>query len=183
MFKTSRTRFLPALSAAQGAEQEMHQHQPPYVLATSTLYCNYCPGYCCYRLEGATLYLDASDINRIARHFTITDGEVRKRYMEGKNTFKVRTDGSCVFLRTDRMCRRCGIHEARPRQCRDFPYSSPCPYLEREELLAEIQPRVEQSLRDGQGDRRAYRMVETDETVPDPTPGSGAGGGAMPPDF
>ena len=49
--------------------------QTNYYLATSKLYCNYCPGYCCYRLQGATLYLDATDINRIARHFGITDGE------------------------------------------------------------------------------------------------------------
>ncbi len=109
-------------------------------------YCNYCPGYCCYRLAGSTLYLDATDINRLARHFGITDGEIRRRYIEGKNTFKVNKDGSCIFLANGRMCRRCTVHTARPRQCRDFPYDQPCPYLTRDDLLAAIQPRVEKSL-------------------------------------
>lgn len=113
-----------------------------YCLATTKTFCNYCPGYCCYRLEGATLYLTAEDINRIARHFAISDGQVRRRYLEGKNTFKTRDDGSCLFLSNDRLSRRCTIHEARPRQCREFPYDQPCPYLERQDLLEAIEPRI-----------------------------------------
>lgn len=119
---------------------------PSYILSRNKLYCNYCPGYCCYRLEGSTLYLDATDINRIARHFNITDGAVRKRYIEGRNTFKVRRDGSCIFLSNTAICGRCRIHTARPQQCRDFPYQAPCPYLEREELLSIIQPKIEKAL-------------------------------------
>ncbi len=111
------------------------------------VYCNYCPGYCCYRLKGSMLLLDSIDVNRLARHFNITDGEVRKRYIEKKNTFKVNEDGSCIFMAQDRMIRRCGIHEARPSQCRRFPYDRPCPYLERQDLMDEIQPRVENYLR------------------------------------
>ena len=38
-------------------------------------------------------------------------------------------------------------HEASPKQCRNFPYVDHCPYLEREDLMAEIQPRVEKSLK------------------------------------
>ncbi len=113
--------------------------------ADGLAYCNLCPGYCCYRLPGATLYLDATDINRIARHFNITDGEVRKRFVEGRNTFKVKADGSCIFLDDARRRERCSIHEARPLQCRDFPYGGPCPYLLREELLKRIVPLVEDS--------------------------------------
>lgn len=108
------------------------------------VFCNYCPGYCCYRLKGATLYIDAIDINRIARHYSISDGEVRKRFIEEKNTFKVKGDGSCVFLSEQKLRGRCSIHKARPRQCREFPYGKPCPYLEREELLEEIVPRIEE---------------------------------------
>ncbi len=119
-----------------------------YCLAGNKTYCNYCPGYCCYRLQGSTLYLDAIDINRIARHFHITDGTVRLRYMEGKNTFKVREDGSCIFLNNNKFHARCMIHTARPRQCREFPYERPCPYLEREDLLETIQPRIEQYIAD-----------------------------------
>ena len=126
-----------------------NNHMAEYTLARGKTYCNFCPGYCCYRLEGSTLFLDADDINRIARHFTISDGEVRKRYLEGKNTFIVREDGSCIFLSNDRLNSRCSIHEARPRQCREFPYQDPCPYLEREELLSAIQPRIQTCLVSG----------------------------------
>jgi Fe-S-cluster containining protein len=118
----------------------------PYILSGNKNFCNYCPGYCCYRLEGSTLYLDNLDINRLARHFHLTDGQVRKRYIEGKNTFKVRDDGSCTFLSNDKMHGRCSVHEARPQQCRDFPYNQPCPYLECSALLTAIQSRVEQGL-------------------------------------
>ena len=110
-------------------------------------YCNYCPGYCCYRLKGSVLLIDAEDINRLALHFSITDGEARKRFMENRHTFKVKDDGSCIFQARDKMIKRCTVHEARPRQCRMFPYNSPCPYLEREDLLAKIQPRLEAGLK------------------------------------
>jgi Fe-S-cluster containining protein len=124
-------------------------NEQKYVLSRNKTFCNYCPGFCCYRLEGASLYIMAEDINRMARYFGITDGEVRRRYLEGKNTFKTRKDGSCIFLANDKMCQRCTIHKARPKQCRDFPYSKPCPYLENEDLLARIQPRIEKSLLGG----------------------------------
>ena len=90
------------------------------------------------------LLLTAIDINRLARLFKISDGEVRKRYLENRYTFKVREDGSCIFQATDRMVKRCTVHEARPDQCRRFPYGKPCPYLEREDLMEQIQPLVEQ---------------------------------------
>lgn len=112
-----------------------------------TTYCNYCPGFCCYKLPGSTLYITANDINRMARFFNISDGEVRKRYIDGKNTFKTRNDGSCIFLQDGKLRKRCGIHQARPQQCRDFPYNSSCPYLEREDLLQSIYPKVASSLK------------------------------------
>ena len=127
----------------------MPQQSEGYTLARNKSYCNYCPGYCCYRLPGATLYLDAADINRLARHFGISDGEVRARYLENKNTFKTKADGSCLLLADDRLCKRCTFHTARPLQCRDFPYDKPCPYLENPGLLELIQPRIEQSLLGG----------------------------------
>jgi Fe-S-cluster containining protein len=124
--------------------QEGSQGTP--CLVRNRIYCSFCPGYCCYRLPGATLYLDALDINRIARYFNISDGVVRAHYLEGKNTFKVRADGSCIFLSRERIRARCSIHDARPRQCREFPYDEPCPYLEREDLLVAILPKIERWL-------------------------------------
>lgn len=110
-------------------------------------YCNFCPGYCCYRLSGSVLLIDAEDINRLARHFGVSDGEIRRRFMENRYTLKVKEDGSCIFQAEDRMMKRCTVHAARPGQCRRFPYDRPCPYLEREDLLEQIQPRLEKSLK------------------------------------
>jgi Fe-S-cluster containining protein len=124
----------------------MQNRTADYSLARNKSYCNYCPGYCCYRLPGATLLINAEDINRMARHFGISDGEVRTRFIEDKKTFKTRDDGSCILLANDRMCKRCTIHDARPRQCREFPFDNPCPYLENPGLLEMIQPRIEESL-------------------------------------
>ncbi len=71
---------------------------------------------------------------------------MRERYLEGKNTFKVGADGACIFLSRERIRARCSIHDARPRQCREFPYDEPCPYLQREDLLAAILPKIERWL-------------------------------------
>lgn len=116
------------------------------ITALNTIYCNYCPGYCCYRLPGSVLLVTATDINRIARHFQLSDGEVRKRFLENRNTFKVKEDGSCIFLLDGCLSKRCSIHLARPRQCQDFPYDHFCPYLQRKELLETIYPKIEKSL-------------------------------------
>lgn len=117
-----------------------------YVLARNKSFCTFCPGYCCYRLPGSSLLINAEDINRMARHFGISDGEVRQLYMENRHTFKVKADGSCILLSDTRMCKRCTIHEARPLQCREFPYDKPCPYLENPHFLDLIQPLIEKSL-------------------------------------
>ncbi len=127
------------------------------------IYCNHCPGYCCYRLQGSVLFVTAEDVNRLARHFHITDGEVRKRYLENKYTFKVREDGSCLFQSTDRMTRRCTVHLARPSQCRRFPYGESCPYLERQDLLERIQPLVEKSLRAAWGRGHGARQEDEEQ--------------------
>lgn len=117
-----------------------------YALSTNKVFCNFCPSYCCYRLKGAYLFITAEDINRLARHFNITDGQVRKLYMEDKKTFRVKDDGSCVFLTDGKLSKRCSVHMARPCQCSDFPYNGSCPYLEQMSLLDEIEPRIKKSL-------------------------------------
>ncbi|MDH5297743.1 MAG: YkgJ family cysteine cluster protein [Desulfobulbaceae bacterium] len=94
--------------------------------------CDQCPGYCCFRSPGAVLLVTAVDINRLARHFGISDHEVRRRYLENRYTFKVGEDGACVFLAPGRASGHCSVYEARPDQCRRFPCERPCPYLERE---------------------------------------------------
>lgn len=119
-------------------------HDP--LKAANRAFCNYCPGFCCYRLSGSILFVTATDINRIARHFRLNEGEVRRRFIEKRNTFKVKDDGSCIFLLDGKLSQRCLLHAARPQQCRDFPYDGTCPYLEREDLLAVIYPKIKKSL-------------------------------------
>jgi hypothetical protein len=97
-------------------------------------------------VPGSSLFITALDVNRIARHFQLSDGEARIRFMKKRNALKVKDDGSCIFLLDGKLSRRCSIHQARPQQCRDFPYEKPCPYLEREDLLQLIHPKVEKSL-------------------------------------
>lgn len=115
-------------------------------VTSNRAFCNFCPGFCCYRLSGSVLFVTATDINRIARHFELSDGEVRKRFIEKRNTFKIKDDGSCIFLHDGKLNKRCSIHMARPQQCQEFPYDEPCPYLVREDLLETIYPKVEKSL-------------------------------------
>ena len=119
----------------------------PSETVDNKVFCNYCPGFCCYRLPGSTLFITATDINRLARHFGISDGEARRRYIEKRNTFKVKVDGSCIFLADGKFNKRCSVHLARPDQCRQFPYDQPCPYLHRQDLLEAISPLVEKSLK------------------------------------
>jgi Fe-S-cluster containining protein len=114
--------------------------------SANRVFCNFCPGFCCYRLPGSVLFVTATDINRLGRHFNLSDGEVRRRFIENRNTFKVKDDGSCIFLLDGKLNRRCLIHAAQPQQCRDFPYDAPCPYLGREDLLAIISPKIKKSL-------------------------------------
>ena len=110
-------------------------------------FCNYCPGYCCYRIEGAVLRITAQDVRRLARHFGLSEHEFHQRYMESRHSFKVKEDGSCIFQAPDRLSRRCTIHRVRPRQCREFPFGRPCPYLERKDLLEALQGRIEDGLK------------------------------------
>jgi len=101
--------------------------------ALKVLYnCDKCPSYCCsYVLIGVY----AADIRRLARHFNITPEEAKKRYTKiasGERVLRHRKDdiyGSvCQFL--DQETRRCGIYDARPGVCREYPDTSRCGYYD-----------------------------------------------------
>ncbi|RJX33691.1 MAG: YkgJ family cysteine cluster protein [Desulfurivibrio sp.] len=91
--------------------------------------CQGCPAYCCFKADGAYLLITACDINRLARFFGITDGEVRRKYMANRHSLQVRDDRSCIFFVPGDAPERCLVYEARPYQCRSFPHGEPCPYL------------------------------------------------------
>ena len=66
----------------------------------------------------------------------MTDGEVRRLYMENRYTLRVNADDSCIFLKKDQKSGHCSVYQARPDQCRSFPHGKSCPYLTRKDLYA-----------------------------------------------
>lgn len=84
--------------------------------------CHQC-GNCC-RGSGVVA-LEERDIADAASHLGITPEAFRERYCrELPEDLVVLRDqgdalGSCIFLSADN---RCAIHEAKPQQCRDFPF-------------------------------------------------------------
>jgi len=95
-------------------------------------------GACC-RWSGSVL-LDAGDINRLAEFLGLPEREFiahHTRLAPNRKQLALldQADGSCAFLSGN----RCSIYEARPEQCRSFPYAwrvgEGCPELDK--LLAE----------------------------------------------
>ena len=102
--------------------------------------CSKCPGYCC---SYPRIPVEKSDLVRLAAHFEITKKDAKKRFTsedsdEAKKNGKVprilrHQDDEifgtiCTFF--DRETRRCGIYEARPQACRDYPGLKRCGYYE-----------------------------------------------------
>jgi len=105
--------------------------------------CSGC-GDCC-RWTGAVL-LEASDILRLAARLALSeqefiDGHTRLAPNRLQLALLDQEDGSCAYLEGN----RCSVYEARPEQCRTFPYawsvSEGCPELDR---LTAAQNSVEQ---------------------------------------
>ena len=82
--------------------------------------CQDCGGCCLSRGEYAYVYLTAGDRKRLADHLKISTREFTIQYTD-------RTDGylyvkdpdkDCLFLKDG----RCSVYEARPGQCRSWPF-------------------------------------------------------------
>jgi hypothetical protein len=104
--------------------------------------CSGC-GECC-RWTGAVLLTD-SDLSRLAAHLNMSEQEFIDRHTRlAPNRQQLalldQQDGSCAFLDGN----QCSIYEARPEQCRTFPYAwsvaEGCPVLDR---LAALQNNIE----------------------------------------
>ena len=92
----------------------------------SNLYnCEKCPAYCCgYPIIATT----AKDIRRLAKHFALSFDKAREKFTEKENNrvrkLKQRHDKKfnspvCMFL--NQKTRQCGVYQARPQICRDYP--------------------------------------------------------------
>ncbi len=80
-------------------------------------------GRCCVsRGEYGHVYLTAEDRRRLATHFHLTVREFVKRYGRRKDGYVELRDppgaAACVFFADG----RCSVYEARPTQCRTWPF-------------------------------------------------------------
>lgn len=98
--------------------------------------CSKCPGYCC---SYPRIAVTERDVARLARHFDLPPARAREKF-----TYRHVTDGKeerilrhrkddvfasvCRFL--DPKTRRCGVYEARPTVCRQYPHGARCGYFE-----------------------------------------------------
>ena len=78
-------------------------------------------GRCCTRHgDYDYVYLERDDVRALASHFEMSATEFRRRHTRKDEGHTVlRMDGpQCPFLEGS----RCTVYEARPRQCRTFPF-------------------------------------------------------------
>jgi uncharacterized protein len=96
--------------------------------------CTRCPGYCC---SYDRIVVTPRDIARLARHLELSPEDTAAKYTRlyedddgTERILKHRSDdiyGSvCRFF--DRQQRRCGVYEARPAVCRQYPNGTKCGY-------------------------------------------------------
>ncbi|GEM_PF-668204 len=87
-------------------------------------------GHCCQ--GDGHVWLDPEDIRRLAAFFGLDEAQFIEEYATlddaGYRVLKDQRDAakSCIFLDAGLRCR---AHEAKPRQCRDFPYSWRAPEI------------------------------------------------------
>ena len=96
--------------------------------------CEKCPGYCCSYPE---IEVTPRDIERLAKHLGLDYKVTEERFTKYDEKEKVkqlrhRKDHifatMCTFFDQDE--RRCGVYEARPAACREYPDSPRCGYYE-----------------------------------------------------
>jgi Fe-S-cluster containining protein len=114
--------------------QAMNNAKPFPVPVRVNYACRKCPAYCCTYEE---IPVTARDVARLARHFGIEAQEAEARFTRAGGDGKARLlrhrkdsvfKSACVHL--DQEQRRCGVYEARPAICRDFPGGSRCGYYD-----------------------------------------------------
>ncbi len=96
----------------------------PYAFEPST--CDTCAGNCCIG-ESGYIWITEKEINVLAMHLNITQEELRIKYLNkisykhSIKEVKLSEDNfACVFFNLEK--RQCSIYEARPTQCRTFPF-------------------------------------------------------------
>lgn len=88
--------------------------------------CNTCKGNCCIG-ESGYIWITIPEIENLAKHLNITLDELRIKYLEkigykySIKEIKLEEDNyACTFFNLEK--RQCSIYEARPLQCKTFPF-------------------------------------------------------------
>jgi hypothetical protein len=85
--------------------------------------CTECGDCCTNRGDYAYVYVNREEVRQLAAHFEVSPSAFRRRYTfrdeDGWTQLKV-DDKRCIFL--DPGSRRCTVYDARPVQCRTFPF-------------------------------------------------------------
>jgi Fe-S-cluster containining protein len=96
--------------------------------------CSKCPAYCCSYPE---IEVTPRDIERLAKHLGLPYSVAEERFTkydakEKLRALRHRQDRIfamvCTFL--DQKTRRCGVYDARPAVCREYPDNPRCGYYE-----------------------------------------------------
>jgi len=98
--------------------------------------CAKCPGYCC---SYSRIAVSDFDIQRLARHFGLTEAVARRKFTYHYKTKELdeqllRHKKDHVFKSTcqffDQQQRRCTVYAARPSVCRIYPEDRVCGYYQ-----------------------------------------------------
>jgi Fe-S-cluster containining protein len=87
--------------------------------------CESCGGHCCTG-ESGCIYVNKSEMQRIASFLHVDIEELKEKYLFKKGykfsirERKVNESFECIFF--DAETKGCSIYEARPIQCRTFPF-------------------------------------------------------------
>lgn len=88
--------------------------------------CNSCKGNCCIG-ESGYIWINSAEIQALALHLKISSEDLKKRYLnkiEYKYSIKeiqlASNNYACCFFDLDK--KQCSVYDARPNQCRTFPF-------------------------------------------------------------
>ena len=99
--------------------------QPSYPYRFDPSACAACGGRCCTG-ESGNIFVSPAEIRALAAHLRIDENDFRQTYLEKRGyrfSLKERIVGvshDCIFF--DRKLGGCAVYEARPAQCRTFPF-------------------------------------------------------------
>ena len=88
--------------------------------------CAECKGRCCSNKTPSYLYINQNEIAEVASFLNISETQFKTGYLNRVNglhnikDIKINGVYHCVLLEID--SGKCSIYEARPKQCRDYPF-------------------------------------------------------------